>query len=288
MRIACVRHVSFEGPGTIAEWAASRGHTIVEIAAPTGEYPAPGSFDMLVLLGGPMGVYDIGAHPWLVAERAFIASAIDAGALVLGVCLGAQLLADAVGGSVRSGPEPEIGWFPVRLTDAGRASPLFAGWPDSFVAGHWHGDTFDLMPPLVAAASSQLTANQAFEACDGRAAGLQFHLEWTPAVLSALLENCGDELAAGGTWVQPASELLGDAAEFERSRDLLFEMLDRLAVGRRRRPPGAHGRGGPLPSRHLRAAAAHEADGATCPPARDCGHWLVPFLDPNRKDPRST
>lgn len=232
MRIVCVRHVSFEGPGTVAEWAASRGHTMVEVEAPSGEYPSPGSFDLLVLLGGPMGAYDLGAHPWLVSERAFIASAIDAGALVLGVCLGAQLLADAVGCSVRPGPEPEIGWFPVRLTDAGRASSLFAGWPDSFVAGHWHADTFDLTPPLAPAASSELTPNQAFEACGGRAVGLQFHLEWTPALLSALLENCGDELTAGGTWVQAASELLVDAAEFERSRDLLFEMLDRLEARR--------------------------------------------------------
>ena len=228
MHITCVRHVPFEGPGTIVEWAAARGHTLAEVAAPSSEYPPPGSFDMLVLLGGPMGVYDMGAHPWLGEERAFIAGAIDAGALVLGVCLGAQLLADAVGCSVHAGSEPEIGWYPVRLTDAGRSSTLFAGWPTTFIAGHWHNDTFDLTPPLVAAASSEVTANQAFEACDGRAVGLQFHLEWTPATLGALVDECGAELAAGGAWVQSASELLAGGAEFEHSRDLLFEMLDRL------------------------------------------------------------
>jgi GMP synthase-like glutamine amidotransferase len=228
MRIACVRHVPFEGPGTIAEWAASRGHTMVEVAAPMGEFPAPGSFEMLAVLGGPMGVYEIGAHPWLVSERSFIADSIEAGALVLGVCLGAQLLADAVGGSVHAGSEREIGWFPVRLTPVGRESGLFAGWPDTFVAGHWHGDTFDLTPPLVSAASSEVTPNQAFEACDGRAVGLQFHLEWTPEIVRALIGNCGDELATGGPWVQSASDLLAGAASFARSRELLFEMLDRL------------------------------------------------------------
>jgi GMP synthase-like glutamine amidotransferase len=227
MRIVCVRHVPFEGPGSISEWAASRGHSMVEVSAPDADYPEPGSFDMLVVLGGPMGAHDVEAYPWLVAEGAFISGAIDAGALVLGVCLGAQLLAHALGGSVHPGTEPEIGWFPVRLTDAGRASRVFAGWPETFTAGHWHGDTFDLAPPLVAAVSSEVTPNQAFEACGGRVVGLQFHLEWTPGTLGELLENCGDELAAGGSWVRPASRMLAEA-EYEGPRALLFDLLDRL------------------------------------------------------------
>jgi GMP synthase-like glutamine amidotransferase len=228
MRILCVRHVAFEGPAAIAEWAAARGHTLADVAAADASFPPLAGFDMLVVLGGPMGVHDVAGHPWLLPEREFLASALDGGKLVLGVCLGAQLLADAIGGSVHPGPEAEIGWFPVRATDAGRASALFGGWPEEFVAGHWHGDTFDLPPGVPSAASSEVTPNQAFEACDGRAVGLQFHLEWTREALAALIGDCSDELTGGGAWVQGADELLSDDARFARSRELLFGLLDRM------------------------------------------------------------
>lgn len=228
MRIACVRHVAFEGPGAIADWAATHGHTLTDVAAVTAAFPPLSGFDMLLVLGGPMGVYDIVEHPWLIEERAFLASAIDAGKLVLGICLGAQLLADAIGGSVHPGPEREIGWFPVRLSAAGRSSALLSGWPDEFVAGHWHGDTFELPPGVASAASTKLTANQAFVACDGRAVGLQFHLEWTRDALAALAENCADELTGGGAWTRSADELLAADDRFALSRELLFALLDRM------------------------------------------------------------
>jgi GMP synthase-like glutamine amidotransferase len=228
MRIACIRHVPFEGPGAIADWAAARGHALSGSEAFKGHLPALSDFDLLVVLGGPMGVYDVAEHPWLIEEREFLASAIDAGKVVLGVCLGAQLLADAIGGSVHPGPEREIGWFPVRVSAAGRSSALFGGWPDEFVAGHWHGDTFEIPPGVASAASSEVTANQAFVACDGRAVGLQFHLEWTRDALAALVENCADELTGGGRWTRSAEELLADDDRFARSRELLFALLDRI------------------------------------------------------------
>lgn len=228
MRIAFIRHVPFEGPGAIADWAAARGHALSGSEAFKGHLPALSDFDLLVVLGGPMGVYDVAEHPWLIEEREFLATAIDAGKLVLGVCLGAQLLADAIGGSVHPGPEREIGWFPVRVSAAGRSSALFGGWPDEFVAGHWHGDTFEIPPGVASAASSELTANQAFVACDGRAVGLQFHLEWTRDALAALVENCADELTGDGRWTQGAEELLADDDRFARSRELLFALLDRI------------------------------------------------------------
>lgn len=228
MRIACIRHVPFEGPGAIADWAVERGHLLSDVEAVKADFPAPSDFDLLAVMGGPMGVHDVAGHPWLIEERAFLASAIGAGKLVLGVCLGAQLLADAIGGTVHPGVEAEIGWFPVRLTDVGRATALFGGWPDEFVAGHWHGDTFDLPPGVATAASSELTPNQAFAACDGRAVGLQFHLEWTREGLAALVENCGDELTGCGAWSQGADELLADDGRFARSRELLFALLDRM------------------------------------------------------------
>lgn len=228
MRIVVLRHVSFEGPGTIADWAAERGHSIRDVSAPSGWFPTPGTFDMLVVMGGPMGVYDIVEHPWLTEERRFIARAIDSGALVLGVCLGSQMVADAIGGSVHPGSTPEIGWFPVTLTPAGRASSLFADFPSTFVAGHWHGDTFDLPAAVTSAASSEVTPDQAFEACDGRVAGIQFHLEWTASDLATLVRESGSDLANPGQWVWPADALLDAGERFVHSRQLLFSLLDRL------------------------------------------------------------
>lgn len=228
MRISVIRHVPYEGPGAIADWAEARGHELTIVDAAVGEFPDPGSFDLLVVMGGPMGVYDVAKYPWLVEERAFIARAIDADKLALGVCLGSQLLADAIGGGVHRGAQREIGWFPVRLTPAGRASVLFSDWPDEFVAGHWHDDTFDLPAPVVSAASSRVTPNQAFEACDGRAVGLQFHLEWKLDGLRALVRTCSRDLDLDREWVDPPGAILDVGRRLDVSHRLLFSLLDRL------------------------------------------------------------
>jgi GMP synthase-like glutamine amidotransferase len=229
MRIACICHVPYEGPGTIASWSVTRGHEFRVIAAVTGEFPPLEDVDMVVVMGGPMGAGDAVALPWLAVEKQYISSAIAARKLVLGVCLGSQLVAEVLGGTVRRGTGPEIGWFPVRLTDAGRESALFGGWPDESVVGHWHRDTFDLPPFVGAAASSTLTANQAFEARGGRVAGLQFHLEWTPDAVAQLVASCGDDLT-GGAWVQSAEELLSGASRSADSQVLLFGLLDRMGA----------------------------------------------------------
>ena len=133
-----------------------------------------------------------------------------------------------MGGLVHAGGEPEIGWFPVRMTEAGRASKVFGGWPEQFVAGHWHGDTFDLPEGTVSAASSEVTANQAFETAGGRVVGLQFHLEWTRHSLATLVSNCADELVGEGPWKWNAKRLLEDEGAYESSRELLFGLLDRM------------------------------------------------------------
>ncbi len=133
-----------------------------------------------------MNVYEEAEYPWLAAEKAFIAAAIGAGKPVLGICLGAQLIAAVLGGTVSKGPQPEIGWYPVELTPAGRELPLFAGFPDRFTALHWHGDTFSIPPGATHVASSAACANQAFAYDGGRVVGLQFHLEETRESLAQL------------------------------------------------------------------------------------------------------
>lgn len=228
MRIACVMHVPFEGPGAISEWAAARGNQLVRVDASRGAFPALSEFDFLIVLGGPMSTGDVLRHPWLVAEKEFISRCIEEGVPTLGICLGSQLLAEAVGGTVHPGTEPEIGWYPVTFGPAAVHVPYFAGWPTTFVAGHWHGDTFDLPEGVEVVASSELTANQAFVACDGRVVGLQFHLEWTPDALRALTLADPEDIAFPGRWVMGAGALLADPERFAVNRALLFRLLDRM------------------------------------------------------------
>lgn len=228
MRVACVSHVPFEGPGSIAEWAAARGHELLRVDARTGMFPGADEVDLLVVLGGPMSANDDCRHPWLVAERDHLARLVEAGTLILGICLGAQLLALAIGGSVHRGAEPEIGWYPVRLRPTARTNPWFVGWPETFVGGHWHDDTFELPEGVEKAASSDLTPNQAFVAAGGRVVGLQFHLEWTPEALRALVLSAPEDLMYPGPHVATADQLLGATEDLAAGRALLFRMLDRM------------------------------------------------------------
>lgn len=228
MRVACISHVPFEGPGSIAEWASARGHQMIRVDARTGAFPPIDEVDLIVVLGGPMSTQDVLRHPWLKVEHEYLARAVESGTRMLGICLGAQLLAEAIGGSVRPAAEPEIGWYPVRLEPAARTSPWFAGWPETFVAGHWHGDTFDLPPGVTSAASSDLTPNQAFVAGGGHVVGLQFHLEWTPEALRALVCSAPEDLMHPGPHIASAEQLLSAPEHMVTGRVLLFRMLDRM------------------------------------------------------------
>ncbi len=230
MRVHAITHVAFEGPAAIETWATRRGHELTQSAALTESYPEARDVDLLVVMGGPMDADDEVASPWLVAEKRFVREVLDAGSCVLGVCLGAQILAEVVGGRVTRNTQREIGWFEVGLTEAGLAEPLLAGWPTTFVAGHWHGDTFELLPETPSLASTVVTPNQLFVAEGGRAVGIQFHLEWDESTVAGLVSACDDELEAGGDFVQSADELLGGVRSHgEASRTLLYRMLDAVA-----------------------------------------------------------
>lgn len=234
MRLQVIQHVPFEGPAAIAEWARDRGWEVERSLLAVDGLPDEGAFDMLAVMGGPMGVYDERAHPWLAPEKRLLASVIEGRRTpVLGVCLGAQLLAEVLSGgagsAVTRNSEPEIGWFPVELTAEGAAASPFAALPERFDALHWHGDTFAIPPGAIHAARSEACENQAFSAEDGRVVGLQFHLELTRLAVELLAERCADELASGGRWVSSAKELVAGGARFERARELLFALLDAMA-----------------------------------------------------------
>ena len=228
-RVAVLQHVPFEGQGAIADWAEARGHALARKALYHGErVPDPASLDALVVMGGPMGVGDEDRFPFLRDEKRLFAACVDAGRPVLGVCLGAQLLADALGARVSAQGYREIGWFPLRWDSGARTVPPFAHVPDESIVFHWHGDTFALPAGMVPLASSDACANQGFASPEGRVVGLQFHLEMREENVSALVDNGRQEIVAGGRFVQAEADILaGHRRHGTPLRPLLETVLDR-------------------------------------------------------------
>jgi GMP synthase-like glutamine amidotransferase len=188
-----LQHVPFEGLGSIEAWLAARKATIGCTRFYRSErLPPPEGVGFLIVLGGPMSVNDEAEFPWLRQEKAFVRAAIENGTPVLGICLGAQLIASALGGRVYPNAEREIGWFPVEATPA--PADMFR-FPAAVHAFHWHGETFDLPPGAVRLARSAGCENQAFQ-IGRRVIGLQFHLETTAVSAASLIENCRHELTS--------------------------------------------------------------------------------------------
>lgn len=226
MRIHYLQHVPFEDLANIERWADERGHEVSRTLLFAGEgLPDLDNFDWLIVMGGPMNIYEQDKYPWLVPEKAFIHRAISGDKIALGICLGAQLMADVLGGRVRRNEYREIGWHKVRLTPEAKASKIFGVLPQEFTAFHWHGDTFAIPPGAVHTAESEACRNQAFET--GRAIGLQFHLESSMDSIDHLISNCGDELT-DGVYVQRPKELLSHIDRFSEINGLMDIFLDNI------------------------------------------------------------
>ena len=228
MRLHYLQHVAFEDAANIARWAAERGHALSRTLLYADEpLPAHDAYDALAVMGGPMNIYQHDLHPWLAAEKEFLRGAIGRRKFVLGVCLGAQLLADVLGGPVTQNPAKEIGWFPVRKTPQAAQSPLFDVLPPEFTPFHWHGDTFAIPPGALHAASSEGCAQQAFQFTD-RVVGLQFHLDYSVSAIERMVAHCGDELHQDheGPWVETSPERLASAADVQAAEELLYRFLD--------------------------------------------------------------
>jgi GMP synthase-like glutamine amidotransferase len=228
MRITLLQHVAFEGPGAIRDWAAARGHDLdtlrVDHSDSLGTRAVP---QALVVMGGPMGVADENTYPWLTTEKRFVAESARSGAPVLGICLGAQLLADALGAAVRRNAHKEIGWHAIEWQEAARALSAFSHVPQASVVFHWHGDTFDLPNGALPVASSQACRQQGFTSRDGRLIGLQFHLEMRPEDVQTLSRHGTHELLAGGPYVQSEEQMRDDGAQrCATVIPLLFTLLD--------------------------------------------------------------
>jgi len=174
-------------------------------------------------------VSDDEEFPWLASEKEAIRAAIDAGKTVVGVCLGAQLIASALGARVYRNSHQEIGWLPIELTPEALESPLFGFLPRSLQVFQWHGDAFDLPPAATHLARSHACAHQAF-VYEGRVLGLQFHLESTATSVKGIVTHCADEIRPG-PFVQSAERMLGATpADYRLINDALFGILDRLVT----------------------------------------------------------
>jgi GMP synthase-like glutamine amidotransferase len=225
MRVHWLQHAEHEDLGCIAPWLAARGHEVRASRLQRGEAPpSVAAYDWLIVLGGPMNIYEHAAYPWLVAEKQAIRAALLTGKRLLGICLGSQLVADQLGGPVVKNPEPEVGWHAVATTAAARTEGPFKGFPDRFMAFHWHGDTFALPPDAAPLMASEACANQAF-AHGARVAGIQFHLEVTAA-------NARDwfavERPAPSRYVQAPEAILAALPQFAENNRLMLKLLENI------------------------------------------------------------
>ena len=194
MKIRYLQHVPFEDVAYIGNWAKKNGLHLDQIKLYHDDpYPPLSDFDVLIIMGGPMGVYDEQKYAWLKTEKAYILKAIENNKIVVGICLGAQLIAMVLGAKIYPNPHKEIGWFPVYKKPQSHNTSMGKILPESFMAFHWHGDTFDIPKGAFHLAESKACKNQAFVYLN-RVIALQFHLESTQSSIESLIQNCGDEL----------------------------------------------------------------------------------------------
>jgi GMP synthase (glutamine-hydrolysing) len=227
--VRVLQHVAEEGPSLIAV-ALEREAIAVEVTRVDLGEPVPkdlGPAGGLVVLGGPMGVYEADRYLHLRDELRLIEGAMHAGAPVLGVCLGSQLLAAALGARVAPAPTKEIGWFPVTSKPHAAADALFGSLPSRFEALHWHGDVFDLPAGATSLAFSAKTEHQAFR-YGNRAYGLLFHLEATSAQVEAMVAACAQELA--GARVLPEELLATTRRQAEPAAEIGVALFRRWAA----------------------------------------------------------
>lgn len=227
MNISVLQHAAYEGPGEIASWAADHGHPVrLHHLYDHGSLPDPDSFDVLLVMGGEMNIYQYRDYPWLRAERNLIYSAMQQGKRVIGICLGAQLIADALGSRVFQNDEHELGWFPVDFTPEGRT--LYPNLPPSATVLHWHGDTFELPSGATRLASSPGCPEQGF-VIERKCLALQFHLETNSGLVKQFVAS--QVGWPSGPYVQTPEALLRVADKHHQAnKEILYGMLDRFCV----------------------------------------------------------
>ena len=226
MKVHVLQHLPFEDLGNIASNLKARGACLTYTHFfENAQLPSLDGIDLIIVMGGSMSVNDEREFPWLRLEKQFIRDAIRRDVSVLGVCLGAQLIASALGARVYANCHKEIGWFPVRGTQVPEGIFTF---PPECLVFHWHGETFDLPDGAVRLAESDGCRNQAFQ-IKRNVIGLQFHLETTQDNASALVRNFREELFPQ-PYVQSEPEILGVSPALYQNINLLMnDLLSYLA-----------------------------------------------------------
>ncbi len=225
--VLIVTHVPFEGPGAIADWIDRKG--LNSELCPWYEEPVvkpPEAYAAIVIMGGPMNVYDTDLYPWLHSELDYLKRAIASSVPMLGICLGSQLLALALGANVTRNTYKEIGWFEVTRHPLAESSPVLQDLPETFLTMHWHGDTFSFPVDAIPVASSEACQNQGF-VWQNRVIGLQFHPEFTESGLQSIIDQCRDELMQD-PYIQSEQQILANSHLLPEQHEMLFRLLDRL------------------------------------------------------------
>lgn len=217
-KVICLQHVPFEGPGAFATALAKRGVSIEHSLVPKDGLPRD-TGDLLIVMGGPMSVND--SDSWIAEETDFIRSSLLSHKPVIGVCLGSQFMAKALGATIRSGKALEIGMTSVRLTNDGKADPVFGNSPESLDVFEWHGEVFDLPKDCVSLAESDIAPLQAFRYGD-RAYGLLFHMEMEEGGIDSLCRECATDLTKAGLSAQQVKAIAQPKLSY------LHTMADRL------------------------------------------------------------
>ncbi|MEI6609399.1 MAG: gamma-glutamyl-gamma-aminobutyrate hydrolase family protein [Deltaproteobacteria bacterium] len=227
MRIHYFQHVPYEGLGNIEGWIKSQKYSLSATRFYAADpLPQLAEIDLLIIMGGPMGAYDDIKYPWLTAEKQFIQESINAGKKVLGICLGAQLIAMVLGAKVYPHIHKEIGWFPLKVTEEGMESKVFKDFPNEFLAFHWHEDTFSFPRGAARLAETVACRNQAFSYGD-KVVGLQFHLDAKRENIERWIENGAAELGKE-QYIQTPEQMLAPEDEFEKIQEYMYKILDYL------------------------------------------------------------
>lgn len=227
MKIHIFKNVPFEDGANIEKWAKLNGIEVQEYDLFSEyELPKPKDVQFAAIMGGPMNVYEDRKYPWLKDIKKFIQNCIRTEKKVLGVCLGAQLIASVLGAKVDKNRYKEIGWWNVKKCQSTEGT-YFENLPDNFTSFHWHGDTFEIPRNSRRLAFSQACSNQAFQYKEN-VLGLQFHLEYSKQSIDRLIENCGDEMEPNREFVQNHEQILSQMTYTKETEELLFKLLDRF------------------------------------------------------------
>jgi GMP synthase-like glutamine amidotransferase len=228
LSVCAIEHAPFEGVGCIGDWARERGHRLNSVLVYNNEpLPKLDNLDWLVVMGGPMSIYDEQQFPWLKKEKTFIKNAIEARKTIIGICLGSQLVADVLGAKVYKNPHPEIGWFDVIRTKESYHTNLLAGFDERIKVFHWHGDTFELPDGAIPLFQSEACKNQGI-LFSHNVLGLQFHFEMTEQGIEKMFTDENEHLP-DGLFVQSKTEILSRKEYCTENNRKMFIILDKMA-----------------------------------------------------------